>query len=152
MMLLVCPSGFSLKGYDVINYDYNKSWVDVINDVGMEKSLRELKNKRLYDKVIMLKDIDINVEETNNLGRYTIYSYNCSVEKKYTGNDFTWVSDKLSLQKPSIWNWYSDSLTFDIISNITKELWDILEYNHRFRVEDKFLCYLSMMNIHTVKL
>ena len=85
MMLLVCPSGFSLKGYDVINYDSNKSWVDVINDVGMEKSLRELKNKRLYDKVVMLNDININVEETNNLGRYTIYSYNCSVEKKYTG-------------------------------------------------------------------
>tara|TARA_B100000029_G_scaffold497421_1_gene565000 strand:- start:1159 stop:1614 length:456 start_codon:yes stop_codon:yes gene_type:complete len=151
-MLLICPSGFSLKGYDIINYDSNKSWVDIINDVGMEKSLRELKNKRLYEKVVMLNDTNINVEETNNLGRYTIYSYNCLVEKKNTPNNFTWVSDKLSLKKPSIWNWYSDSLTFDIISNITKKLWEKLEYNYKKDDVDKFLCYLSTMNIHIEKL
>jgi len=152
MTLLICPKEFSLEGFDIIHYDSNKNWVDIINNAGMEKSLRELKNKKLYDKVIMLKDIDINIEETNDLGRYTIYSYDCSIQKKHIPNNSNWVSNRLSLKKPSIWNWYSDSLTFDIISNITKKLWDILEYNHHSEAEDKFLCYLSMMNIHTVKL
>tara|TARA_R110000782_G_scaffold37964_1_gene89507 strand:- start:489 stop:947 length:459 start_codon:yes stop_codon:yes gene_type:complete len=152
MTLLICPKEFSLEGFDIIHYDSNKNWVDIINNAGMEKSLRELKNKKLYDKVIMLKDIDINIEGTNDLGRYTIYSYDCSIQKKHIANNSNWISNRLSLKKPSIWNWYSDSLTFDIISNITKKLWDILEYNHHSEAEDKFLCYLSMMNIHTVKL
>ncbi len=152
MTLLICPKEFSLEGFDIIHYDSNKNWVDIINNAGMEKSLRELKNKKLYDKVIMLKDIDINMEGNDDLGRYAIYSYDCSIQKKHIANNSKWVSNRLSLKKPSIWNWYSDSLTFDIISNITKKLWDILEYNHQSEVEDKFLCYLSMMNIHTVKL
>jgi hypothetical protein len=153
MILLICPGGYKSKGYDIIHYDPTKSWVDIIGDAGMEKSLRELKKKKLYDRVIMLKDTNINIEESSDLGRYTIYSYNCSMEQKHLPtNNVKWVINKLSLKKPNIWNWYSDSLTFDIISNITKELWDILEYNRQSRIEDKFLCYLSMMNIHIEKL
>jgi hypothetical protein len=74
------------------------------------------------------------------------------LEYKNTESNNDLVNNRLSLKKPNLYNWYSDSLTFDIISNITKKLWEKLEYNHKKGDVDKFLCYLSMMNIHIEKL
>jgi len=161
MQLLICPKNYktdyrllviNMDKYDIIYYDVDDDWVDVINDAGVEKSFREMKNKKLYDRVVMLRNTDTNIKEFKNLSRYTIYSYDTTITKmKYLTNS-KYILKNSELKKPNIWNWYSDSLTFDIISNINKKLWNILEYTHRDGTGEKFLCYLSMMNIHIEKI
>jgi hypothetical protein len=153
-VLLICPKEYTNKinNVDIIRYDMNKDWIDTINNVGMEKSLIELKRYSLYKKVIFTNNInDINTESVD-VSRNMIYSYDCGLEYKNTESNNDLVNNRLSLKKPNLYNWYSDSLTFDIISNITKKLWEKLEYNHKKGDVDKFLCYLSMMNIHIEKL
>tara|TARA_A100001201_G_scaffold116056_1_gene99706 strand:- start:356 stop:877 length:522 start_codon:yes stop_codon:yes gene_type:complete len=139
--------------YDVIEYNPDDSWVDIINYVGMEKSLQEVEQNFLYNRVVFANE-EKPYNNISNLSRYTIYSYNSILIQKHN-IESKWISYMLSTRAPSIWNWQSDSLTFDIISNVTKEYFDecMWEFGNDYDKQPptsskQFLKYLHMQNIH----
>jgi hypothetical protein len=73
-----------------------------------------------------------------------IYSYDIKLKKKNQNV----YKENLSLRVPNKWDWYSDSLTFDMISNINNRVWNILKYPSENDDSYKFVVLLNMLNIH----
>jgi len=132
---------------NIMYYDEKLEWVDIINNVGMIKSENEIINKRLYDGVFFLKD-NLKLPKIKSLNRYMIYSLDeiQIKEKPFTKQNI--YTRNLSLRLPNMWNWYSDSLTFDMISNVNNKVWNILTYMKNDDVKHKFFALLNMLNIH----
>lgn len=128
---------------DIIYYDEKLEWVDIINNVGMMKSLNEVQTKKLYDRVILTKNIK-KIIKFKPVSRYMIYSYDIKLKKKNQNV----YKENLSLRVPNKWDWYSDSLTFDMISNINNRVWNILKYPSENDDSYKFVVLLNMLNIH----
>jgi hypothetical protein len=128
---------------DIIYYDEKLEWVDIINNVGMMKSLNEVQTKKLYDRVILTKNIK-KIIKFKPVSRYMIYSYDIKLKKKNQNV----YKENLSLRVPNKWDWYSDSLTFDMISNINNRVWNILKYPSENDDRYKFVGLLNMLNIH----
>ena len=131
---------------NIMYYDEKLEWVDIINNAGMMKSENEILNKKLYDRVFFLKD-SYNPTEFKSTSRYMIYSFDdIEIKKKpWTKNIY---QENLSLRLPNKWNWYSDSLTFDMISNVNNRVWNILTYMKINDDRHKFFALLNMLNIH----
>tara|TARA_R110000796_G_scaffold113086_2_gene224828 strand:- start:2343 stop:2822 length:480 start_codon:yes stop_codon:yes gene_type:complete len=131
---------------NIMYYDEKLEWVDIINNAGMMKSENEILNKKLYDMVFFLKD-SYNPTEFKSTSRYMIYSFDdIEIKKKpWTKNIY---QENLSLRLPNKWNWYSDSLTFDMISNVNNRVWNILTYMKINDDRHKFFALLNMLNIH----
>jgi hypothetical protein len=131
---------------NIMYYDEKLEWVDIINNAGMMKSENEILNKKLYDRVFFLKD-SYNPTEFKSTSRYMIYSFDdIEIKKKpWTKNIY---QENLSLRLPNKWNWYSDSLTFDMISNVNNKVWNILTYMKINDDRHKFFALLNMLNIH----
>ena len=133
---------------DIIYYNKKLKWVDIINKVGMMKSLNEVQTKKLYDRVIFTENIK-GIIKFKPVSRCMIYSYDIKIKRKMPfANNKSFYQEILSLRMPSKWNWYSDSLTFDMISNVNRRLWNILEYQHKNDDRHKFFALLNMLNIH----
>lgn len=134
---------------DIIYYDEKLEWVDIINNVGMMKSLNEVQTKKLYDRVILTKNIK-KIIKFKPVSRYTIYSYDIKcTEKSFFGKNNVYT-ENLSLRVPNTWDWYSDSLTFDMISNVNNRVWNKLFFPKENDGHDrhKFFALLNMLNIH----
>ena len=145
-------SSFNNSNYDTIIFDEKDDFINILNEVGMEKSYREVKQNKLYDSVIFATR-QFEFDTIKSFSRYTIYSYDCEIEKKHN-IPTEWVTNTLSQKKPSIFNWQSDSLTFDIISNFTKTYWldCFFPTPNNKDTKSKFLCYLMTHNIHIDKI
>ena len=107
---------------NIMYYDEKLHWVDIINNVGMIKSENEIINKRLYDGVFFLKD-NLKLPKIKSLDRYMIYSLDEIEIKEKPFKKQNIYTRNLSIRLPNKWNWYSNSLTFDMISNITNRVW-----------------------------
>jgi len=131
---------------NIMYYDEKLEWVDIINNAGMMKSENEILNKKLYDRVFFLKD-SYNPTEFKSTSRYMIYSFDdIEIKKKpWTKNIY---QENLSVRLPNKWNWYSNSLTFDMISNVTKRVWGSLTYMKNNDDKHKFFSLLNLLNIH----
>lgn len=131
---------------DIIYYDEKLEWVDIINNAGMMKSLNEIQTKKLYDRVIFTKDIK-KIIKFKSISRYMIYSFD-DIEIKKKPWPKSIYTENLSLRLPNKWNWHSDSLTFDMISNVNNRVWNILTYMKINDDRHKFFALLNMLNIH----
>ena len=132
---------------NIIYYDEKLRWVDIINNVGMIKSENEIINKRLYDGVFFLKD-NLKLPKIKSLDRYMIYSLD---EIEIKGKPFrkqNIYTRNLSVILPNKWNWYSNSLTFDMISNVTNRVCGSLTYMNNNEDKHKFFSLLNLLNIH----
>ena len=132
---------------NIIYYDEKLRWVDIINNVGMIKSENEIINKRLYDGVFFLKD-NLKLPKVKSLDRYMIYSLDEIEIKEKPFQKQNIYTRNLSVILPNKWNWYSNSLTFDMISNVTNRVWGSLTYMKNNDDKHKFFSLLNLLNIH----
>lgn len=89
-------------------------YFDALNYAQILKSELEFKNRTIYRK------IGVKVNSTperfpTHVDRYTIYS-DCS--------EFTSFGYVYSIKMLNFLEWYCDSVTFDMVSNISKQLYD----------------------------
>ncbi len=79
-----------------------------------------------------------------------IYSYDIKFKEKSFHGKNNVYAENISLRVPNTWDWYSDSLTFDMISNVNNRVWNILKFPEENDGSDryKFFALLNMLNIH----
>lgn len=113
-------------------------YFDALNYAQILKSELELKNRTIYRKI----GVKLNSSPErfpNHISRYTVYS-DCS--------EFTSYGFVYNIKMLNFLEWYCDSVTFDMISNISKELYDeVCKANHFLKDKWGITRLLGNLNI-----
>ncbi len=139
------------KEYDIIDLRGNDNPVDALNYSGILKANKEVERRKLYERVFFICGDGEDFKPKGVPGRLKEFGFK-PFNKKFNPNEYKKELEKNAIyttefflqemiQAAPILNrchiqpnpkfWYSDSLTFNIISNLTSRLLD-LDDTHKF--------------------